>query len=349
MKFFLKYIFIFLCLSSFSQEVTQHKVYLIGDAGEDTIPGKALLLLKDELIANPNSSVIFLGDNVYPAGFNKNDKHSVMRMDAQLQILKEYKGSAYVIPGNHDWDAQKRKGLERINEQQVYVEKYLKQSSVKNKDSVTFSPRAGLPGPESILLSNGLRLIIIDTQWFLHFHRKEYVGSIKQTKKKFYKDLDSLLVQSKNNGEQVIIAAHHPIYTNGQHGKRKQPFRFLINCTPFQIFGLLGINRLYSQDISNPRYKKMRKQFLSTINKYDNIIYVSGHDHNLQCFKEDGNRYIISGSGSKRSHLMKHKRFNSVYQDDKTTGFIKIEYSEKKYKSTTIYRVGEKELLLEGY
>ena len=158
-----------------------------------------------------------------------------------------------------------------------------------------------------------------------------------------------MLLRAKNDNEQVIIAAHHPIYSNGSHGKRKQPFRFLVNYTPFQIFGLMGINRLYAQDISNPRYKRMRKQFLSAINKYDNIIYVSGHDHNLQCFKENGNRFIVSGSGSKRSKLMKRKRFDSVFQDDKTTGFIKVEYEEKKYKSTTIYRVGEKEFILEDY
>lgn len=349
MKHLLKYIFLLFFFQSFAQDALHHKVYLIGDAGEDTISGKALLMLKQELLANPNSSVVFLGDNVYPSGFHKNDRNSVLRLESQLSILKDYKGNAFVIPGNHDWDEQRRNGVFIVNYQQAYVEEYLKQTSVKNKDTITFSPGTGLPGPETILLSSGLRLIIIDTQWFLHFYKKEYVGSVKQTKNKFYKDLDSLLLNAKKNNEQVVIAAHHPLYTNGQHGKRKQPFRFLINCTPFQIFGLLGINRLYSQDISNPRYKKMRKEFIVAINKYDNIIYASGHDHNLQCFKENGTRYVVSGSGSKRSHLKKRKRFDSVFQDDKTTGFIMLEYSEGKYKSTTIYRVGEKDKVLEGY
>jgi predicted phosphodiesterase len=348
MKNLFKWIFLFMLFSASAQESLPYHVYLIGDAGEDAMPGNALLLLKDELIANPNSAVVFLGDNVYPSGLDQTDTNSILRLDAQLQILKEYKGNAYVIPGNHDWDAQKRRGLDRVHAQQVYVEKYLKQTAIKNRDSITFSPSAGLPGPETVLIRSGLRLIIIDTQWFLHFHRKEYVGSVKQTKEKFKKELDSMLLLSKKNNEQVLIAAHHPIYTNGNHGKRKQPFRFLVNCTPFQIFGLMGINRLYAQDISNPRYKRMRKQFLSSINKYDNIIYASGHDHNLQCFKEKGNRFIVSGSGSKKSKLMKRKRFESVFQDDKSEGFIKLEYLDGKYKSTTIYRVGEKALLLEG-
>lgn len=350
MKHFLKYIFLLFLFQSPAQDVIQHKVYLVGDAGEDTIPGKALLMLKEELIANPNSSVIFLGDNVYPSGLKKNNKKSVLHLESQLQILNEYKGSVFFIPGNHDWEAQKINGLNILKDQENYVMDYLKNnSSVLNKEQTTFLPKDGLPGPETIMLRDHLRLIIIDTQWFLHFYKKNTTGSKKETKQLFYKQLDSLLAFAKTNQEQVIIAAHHPIYSNGQHAKAKQPFRFLVNCTPFQIIGLLGINRLYSQDLSQPRYKKMRKQMLCIFNKYDNIVFASGHEHNLQCFKEKGNHYVVSGSGSKCSHLMKRNRFDSVFQDDKTTGFIKLEYAEEKYKSTTIYRVGEKEMILDGY
>ncbi|HLC82933.1 MAG TPA: metallophosphoesterase [Bacteroidia bacterium] len=350
MKQLIKYIFLLFFFQSFAQDAIQHKVYLVGDAGEDTIPGKALLMLKEELLKNPNSSVVFLGDNVYPSGLKKNNKESVLHLESQLQILKDYKGSVFFIPGNHDWQAQKRNGLSILKDQEVYVEDYLKKNStVSNKENTTFLPKNGLPGPETVMLADHLRLIIIDTQWFLHFYKKNTIGSKKNTKKIFYKRLDSLLVFAKANNEQVIIAGHHPIFSNGQHGRPKQPLRFSINCTPLQLFGLLGLNRLYSQDLSGPRYRRMRKKMLSSFNKYDNIVYASGHEHNLQCFKNKGNRFIVSGSGSKRSKLMYRKRFDSVFQDDKTTGFIKLEYSEEKYKSTTIYRVGEKEKALEGY
>ncbi|MBL0330129.1 MAG: metallophosphoesterase [Bacteroidetes bacterium] len=350
MKYYIKYIFLLFFCESFAQDVTPYKVYLVGDAGEDTIPGKALLLLKEELLAHPNSAVVFLGDNVYPNGLKKNSKESVLHLEAQLQILKEYKGKVYFIPGNHDWEAQKRNGLQILKDQEFYVEDYLKKnSSVANKSQTTFLPQDGLPGPETVMLSDQLRLIIIDTQWFLHFYKKNSIGSKKETKKIFYQRLDSLLAYASMKNEHVIIAAHHPLYSNGQHAKAKQPFRFLINCTPFQLFGLLGINRLYSQDMAQPRYRKMRKNMFQYLNKHKNIVYASGHEHNLQCFKENGNRYVISGSGSKRSHLMKRKKFNSVFQDDQTTGFIKLEYVDGKYVSTTIYRVGENPLILEGY
>jgi hypothetical protein len=88
---------------------------------------------------------------------------------------------------------------------------------------------------------------------------------------------------------------------------------------------------------------------LTIFNKYDNITYVSGHDHNLQCFKESGKRYIVSGSGSKRSKLLKKKKFDSIFQDDSKIGFIKLEYSGNSTISTTVYRVGEQPKILEGY
>lgn len=342
-------LFFLLYFGAFAQNNSGCDVYLIGDAGEDTISGKALLLLKEQLLANPNSAVLFLGDNVYPSGLKPNKKSSVMRLESQLQILNEYKGQVYFIPGNHDWQAQGVKGLKTLAHEQSYIENYLKNKTiVSNRNDATFLPKDGLPGPETVMLNDKLRLILIDTQWFLHQYKKNKIYSIKNTKQLFYKRLDSLLQVAKANNEQVIIAAHHPMFSNGHHGASKQPLRFLVNKTPFQIFGLLGLNRLLSQDIPQPRYGKMRKKMLYLFDGYDNIVFASGHDHNLQCFKDKANRYIVSGAGSKLTQLQKKQKFPSVFQDDSKTGFIKLHYTLKSVQ-TTIYRVGEKELIVDGF
>ena len=333
-----------------AQTDSGYSVYLIGDAGEDTIPGKALLMLKEELLKNANSAVIFLGDNVYPSGLKLNDAKSAAHLNSQLSILKEYKGKVFFIPGNHDWDAQKRKGLQTLKNQEAYVDEYMKKrTEVSNKNESTFLPSNGLPGPVSVRLEDNLRLVIIDTQWFLHCFKRNKTGSISKTKDLFYYHLDSVLSYAKTNNEQVIIAAHHPMYTNGQHARSAQPLRFLINYTPFQLFGLLGVNRLFSQDLAQPKYKKMRKSMLTIFNKYDNIIYTSGHDHNVQCFKEGNLKYIVSGNGSKLSKLRKRKKFDSVLQDDTKTGFVKIVYDVSGSHKTIIYRVGEEAKMLEGF
>jgi hypothetical protein len=350
MKFFFKIIFLFLPYILVSQPEKLYSVYLIGDAGEDTTSGAALLMLKDELNSNPQSTVVFLGDNDYPNGFKINDHSSEQKLWAQLDVLKDYQGNAFFIPGNHDWDAQKRKGLKRLKDEETFINNYLKSNSrIKNKDDAAFLPADGLPGPQSVMLTKDLRLIIIDTQWFLHAYKKNKIGSKKKTKQLFYRHLDSLLEYSKLNNQQVIITAHHPMFTNGKHSRKLEPLRFLINYTPFQIFGQLGLNRLLSQDLSQPRYKKMRRRMLGSFSKYNNIVYVSGHDHNLQLFKEGENKYIVSGCGSKKEQLKKRKRFDSVFEDDSKTGFVKLEYYSNKKAATTIYRVGEEPKVMADY
>ncbi|MCW3071329.1 MAG: hypothetical protein JWO44_1219 [Bacteroidetes bacterium] len=342
MKRLLNFLLLLVPLFSFAQENTSFSVYLVGDAGEDTASGKALLMLQEQLLHDPSSAVVFLGDNVYPSGFSYKNAGSKLHLESQLNILKSYKGQAYFIPGNHDWDAQRRNGLRKLGEQQQYVNDFLKKNSqVVNRQSAAFLPAGGLPGPATVMLDDKLRLVIIDTQWFLHMHRKNKTGSEKQTTELFYRQLDSLLAYSAAQGQQVIVTAHHPMFTNGEHSRRLQPLRFLVNYTPLKLFGLFGLDRLFSQDLAQPRYKKMRKKMLSSFSKYDNIVYASGHDHNVQCFREGKVSYIVSGNGSKLSKLRKRKRFNAVFEDDTKTGFVKLEYGADHTVKIMVYRVGE--------
>jgi hypothetical protein len=334
-------LFCFISLVASAQTAPVFQVYLVGDAGEEEVSGKALLMLEEQLLANPNSAVVFLGDNVYPSGFSYKDENSKLHLESQLNILRKYKGQAYFIPGNHDWDKQRRKGLQKIKEQQKYVDEFLqKNSTIANKDQRAFFPADGLPGPESVMLNDKLRLIMFDTQWFLHFHKKNKLGTQKQTVTMFYKQMDSLLEYSGSHGQQVLITAHHPMYTNGEHSRKLQPWRFFVNCTPFKIFGYCGLDRLFSQDLYQPGYKRMRKRMLECLNKHPDIIYASGHEHNVQYFKEKNGNYIVSGNGSKTSALRKRKRFESFFQDDSTTGFVKLEYFPDGKIVTSIHRVG---------
>jgi UDP-2,3-diacylglucosamine pyrophosphatase LpxH len=340
----------FLLQSTFfyAQPYKPFSLFLIGDAGEDTASGKALLRLKDSLLKYPNSAVVFLGDNVYPAGLNVKDTNSIKRMESQLKILNEYKGQVYFIPGNHDWSAQKTNGIKVLRAQQDYVTFYLKnKTTVKNKDEKTFLPENALPGPETVMLNEYLRLIIIDTQWFLHSHKKNKLGTKSQTKKMFYKRLDSILAYADVRDEKVIIAAHHPVYTNGAHSRKLQPWRFLVNYTPFQVFGVLGLNRLFSQDIEQPRYKKMRKDLLKVFNKYpDKITYVCGHDHNLQLINKDNVSYIVSGGGSKLSKLRNKKISETLYAQDESTGFVEVLFDEKRI-AKIVFNAKEPTLIIE--
>ncbi len=52
-------------------------------------------------------------------------------------------------------------------------------------------------------------------------------------------------------------------------------------------------------DINNQHYGELANRLKSIVQDKDNVIFVSGHDHNLQYHEEGNMRQIISGAGSK--------------------------------------------------
>ena len=328
MNFKIVTFFSFLLANCINAQEPIHIFYFVGDAGNDTVLNKTLLNLQVELEKNDNSTVVFLGDNIYPDGLEKGVV-SKKKLKTQLDVLKNYKGNVFFTPGNHDWKAGKWNGLKSIRLQSKFVEDYLNTTSIKNKEGINFCPNPGMPGPYSESFF-GIRILAMDLQWWFQkqiFHPTGEAETRKATKQFFFNTLDSLLRIANEQREQVILFAHHPLFSNGHHGKKKQPIRFLINYTPLQLFGLLGLNRTLSQDIYNPKYKRLRKRMLSIIEKYNNCLYVSGHDHNLQYLKVNNNHYIVSGSGSKLSKLHEGEH-TLLYGNDKERGFFKLEIYE---------------------
>jgi len=320
---------------STAQSSIRHSIYLIGDAGKDTLPGPALRLLGEQLRDDANSTVIFLGDNVYPAGLEGKDgkkklRASEMKLMSQLSQTSDHKGHVFWLPGNHDWKAGRWQGLELVKREAAFVEDYYaKNTDIKNKGQDIFLPKGGFPGPHHARFSDNCHLIAIDVQWWLQaqfFHRvPKHEGMTKRKmEKQFLVRLDSLLQVATADGGTVLIGAHHPMYSNGHHGAPKQPFRFMLNWVPpFQLFGLIGLNRAMVQDIPQMRYKRIRNKILRVMDKYDGVIYVSGHDHNLQYIKKK-NFHLVSGAGSKRSSL-NGDRNEARFMDDRNYGFMRLD------------------------
>jgi hypothetical protein len=94
-----------------------HSVFLIGDVGRDTIPSEAMFLLAFEAIGNENSSVVLLGDNVYPQGNlpGLNEKRERRILLSQLELFSTYSGNFFVIPGNTIGEQEKRKEFKPLS------------------------------------------------------------------------------------------------------------------------------------------------------------------------------------------------------------------------------------------
>lgn len=313
------------------------QVYLIGDVGASIEESESSLqLLKKELsVSDPEiTSVVFLGDNIYPRGLHPKDHplraEDEKRLNAQLDVVKDFKGEIVFIPGNHDWQQGGEDGFAFNKRQEKYVQSYLNNKAYKPSD--------GCSDPKEIEISDELVLILIDTQWWLHKHEKgrgEKDDCIASTKEDFVLAFKEVL--KRNRDKNIIVAGHHPMYSNGVHGGYFSWKDHLFPLTkinsaykiPLPIVGTIyPFYRSYFgniQDIANPTYQELQKVLTDAMGQYDNIIYACGHEHNLQYHFKKSTHYIVSGSGSKVSKLKynNHMNFGAEHK-----GFAKVEIRE---------------------
>ncbi len=287
-----------------------YRVYLIGDTGasETANPSAALRRLKELLAAESSrSAVVFLGDNIYCCGLPDSSSarraQAEMRIDSAIDAVDGFAGQTIFIPGNHDWGATGRYSQETLLRQQRYIEDRLGEGS--------FLPQDGFPGPTEVKLTDEIRLIAIDTQWWM-LDDKPFGDTGEYEVEEdgdFLLELRDLL--AKRDDEQVLLVGHHPLISYGEHGGHFSLKDHLFPLTniwgnawlPLPIIGsLYPLFRSIAgadQDISNPHYQALQGVLLSLFRRHDgNLVYVSGHDHNLQHIVEGATHLVVSGSGS---------------------------------------------------
>lgn len=281
--------------SSYTEEKLEHRFYLVGDAGELTDGSqKVLSSLKNSLAGEEiPATVLFLGDNVYPNGYPskkaKDREHAEKTLNNQLDAVKDFTGKTVFIPGNHDW----YNGLNGLKRQEKHVEGVLGKNS--------FLPENGCPY-EIVDIADNIVLIIVDSQWYLTDWDKHPTINDEceiKTRNKFFDEIEGEIKKAQE--KTTIIAVHHPMYTNGPHGGQ---FSLVSNLTPIPILGSLkNIIRktggVINVDLQNSRYMQFKKRLVTIAKENERVVFVSGHEHNLQYLLENDIPQIISGSGSK--------------------------------------------------
>jgi DNA repair exonuclease SbcCD nuclease subunit len=331
--------------SNFSQQYAKrpyaeadiaYSVFLVGDMGALSTTKKDSIRdgLKAQLHeAAEKSAIVFLGDNIYPRGMpeeNDSTRHRAEdRAKAQLDMLKTYPGKFYFISGNHDWNKGKSGGWEAVLRQEKFMESYLDRGNF-------FLPDHGCPGPEEISLTDDITLIIINTQWFVHEGERPIGlahGCKANDKAHFYELLRNML--KANAHKKILIAGHHPMYSNALHGGKFTLKQHLFPLTdaykklyiPIPIVGSLYplYRKVYGarEDISHPTYKRMRRRLLREFAPYKNLVYAAGHDHNLQHIIKHHQHYLVSGSGSKVAFV---KKGGKASYAESSRGFMRINY-----------------------
>ena len=284
-------------------------VLLIGDAGNPNPAGEPVLrALSREAAREPSrTTIVFLGDNVYPRGIP--DSAAPTRAEAerrlrdQLAVVRESGTRGIFVPGNHDWAKQGQGGWDAVRRQGALI-------AADDGPSI-MAPASGCPGPVVTDVGATVRIISLDTQWWVHGGPKP--GPIDGTCTPNSADgiVDSVRgALAAAGGRNVLVTGHHPMASGGVHGGHFTwkdhifPLRAVAKWLwiPLPIVGSIyptarrsGIS---SQDMSGSANKRMRAAFESAFDTHPPLIYASGHDHGLQVLTGESARYIlVSGAG----------------------------------------------------
>ena len=313
----------------------RYRLLLLGDGGAPK-PDEPVLKTLEEWAKKDatNTSIVFLGDNMYPEGMTERKKHeAATRLTPQLTVVKTTSVHGLFIPGNHDWASGRAEGHNALRAQEELINDALAGES-------NFLPSGGSPGPVVLELPKTdpvLRLIVLDTQWWLHQHEKP-----KKSLEKVIEELVGLL----DTELPVIVVGHHPLESYGSHGgfydwkAHLFPLRFWKKWiwVPIPIVGSVypyarwHLHRS-DQDMNGARNKNMVAQLNRAFATRKSppqgpslLIYTSGHEHSLQVLKGAVTDYLLVSGAAASQKVTEVMSGDSTLFAHQHTGFMAIDF-----------------------
>ena len=277
-------------------------LFLVGDAGDARFESAPLVqkLRADverwsgALAADSSVTVVFLGDNIYPSGLHDRSHQAYpadsARLHAQVRVVdgaaaRARSARALFVPGNHDWgNAGGPRGRARLANQERALASF-----ARTGPSVAMVPAGGESGPTVVDLTDEVRLLALDTSWWLSNESADERAGVLARVRSALDDAGD---------RTVIVVAHHPYVTAGPHNGRL--------ATGFDIVSPLRRAGAVVEDINSGRYRELRRGLQEVFARAgEPLLFAAGHDHSLQLHAGsstgDPTWTLVSGAGSKRT------------------------------------------------
>ncbi|SHI73082.1 hypothetical protein SAMN04488096_10417 [Mesonia phycicola] len=292
-------IFVLICLFSSSVAIAQkHKevsktIFFTSNTGfqEKSKSREVLSAISKASQTAENASVLLIGNLTPKDGFaqrdQKNRRAEIKKYlrEELLNPLKDFNGNLIFGPGYNEWN---KEGHENIDD----LESFLQDNS--NSD---FWPDDGC-ATENESLSDEVELIMVDSQWFLEdWDKHPYINNkcdIK-TREQFFVEFKDDIKDAQ--GKTVIVAVHHPVLSFSKLG----------------FFDKMG--GFTSQSFYSKKRQELAGRMETLANQFEDVIFISGSDKNLQFIEDDGLPQIISGTSVSKTHKVKDDedlRFSSL-------------------------------------
>ncbi len=300
------------------QDSIRHRLILIGDAGEMDKQQQAVLPDAAARILPGRTTVIYLGDNIYPHGMglpgSREEGESQAIIRSQYTPFRQKGAPVFFVPGNHDWDKSGPDGLAKIRRESAFLQE-------QGDSLLRLLPANGCPGPSLIPLTDDLVIIAFDSEWWMYPYNKTDISSdcSCNTKQDVIAALREMFYE--NRYKTILLADHHPFQSYGSHGgyfSLKDHLFPLTVANRYLYIPLPVIGSLYPflrgtftnpEDLKHPLYKDMIRSIDEVFRDFPNLIHVSGHEHGLQLINNPETKLfqVVSGAGAKQNHTFKGK------------------------------------------
>ena len=315
-----------ICVAQENEHIDQ-VVYLIGNTATRKVNENHLASLQEQLLTEENSfTILHLGDIATPGKTEDWDNE----LDLFFNLAEDQlHGQIIFTPGDKDWDNSGRNGLKVLRRLEQQVE-------AREKGSNIFLPSEGCPGPEVFDLSPNLRLIFINTHWWLHPYdipEAPDADCNNLTKEEFAESLEEVIEESE--GRNILIVGHHPVISSGAYGGhmtlKEHLFPFADaesgSWIPAPVLG--SFHAAYRQNVGNVRdmanenYQDFIDHMSDILSRHPGLVYASAHDYSLQLLEYEEGYQVVSGSINEKRATGKEQ--GKIFATSKF-GFTRLEY-----------------------
>ena len=266
-----------------------HRIFLtgntgdLGDGGSDAV---LRALAADARAAGDDATVVILGDVTeagLPAEGDPGRAEAEAPVRALIDALSGLEASVVVVPGDRDW-AEGEDGVKRLEDLL---------DDAFGEDVLTPGDQSG--GPREDEPAEGLRLIALDTAWWLLDRDERPEGEAEDQDVRDPGDVARIFQQIvlDRDDSRIVVLAHHPIISRGPYaGYRSNPFSSIASRTVG-----LGV-----QDLSSSRYRSLREALGGVAETHDRLVWAASHDRILQTYDDVINTlyrqtHLVSGTG----------------------------------------------------
>lgn len=303
-------------LKSGSEKEVSHSFYITSNVGNVPFSEAKEMLqtINKASESDKNATLLLLGNVVDKDGFpskNKEQKKAETYLRPLMEEWDKFNGKVILTPGENEWLTGAPQSIDDL------------ESFLQDNSKAKFWPNDGCP-LEKETINDEVVLEMVDSQWFLEdWDEHVYINEKCEykTRAQFWAEFKDDL--KDNQGKTVIVAVYQPVLSN----------------TRISVFDRMGGFTPESYQNAQNRYLRGRMETIAS--QFEDVIFVSGKDRNLQYLSDDGIPQIISGAIGKTESvgLSKEEHFES-----REKGYAKLTVFKDGSSKVDFFELGEENL-----